>query len=188
MDSHKHARLTPPGRALLVCRVLDEGWTVGAASEAAGVSKRTVFEWLAGFRSDGLSRLTDRSSRPLRNPRALAKHEQGELERIRRLRWPPWRIATQAGRGVGTVSCYIRRLGLSRLKSLELLRWIVVYVRTALLERLHLDIKKFGGISGVGHRITGDRALNRNWSIGWDMAHLAIDDHSRVSCAPIETA
>ena len=27
MNSHKHARLTPKGRALLVSRVLDEGWT-----------------------------------------------------------------------------------------------------------------------------------------------------------------
>jgi len=52
MNSHKHARLTPKGRALLVSRVLDEGWSVGAASEAAGISKRTGFKWLARFRSE----------------------------------------------------------------------------------------------------------------------------------------
>ncbi|WP_163460432.1 leucine zipper domain-containing protein, partial [Escherichia coli] len=28
MNSHKHARLTPMGRALLVSRVLEMGWTV----------------------------------------------------------------------------------------------------------------------------------------------------------------
>ncbi|MFX8118265.1 leucine zipper domain-containing protein, partial [Acinetobacter baumannii] len=27
MNSHKHARLTPMGRALLVSRVLEMGWT-----------------------------------------------------------------------------------------------------------------------------------------------------------------
>jgi hypothetical protein len=37
MNSHKHARLTPKGRALLISRVLDEGWTVAIASRAAGV-------------------------------------------------------------------------------------------------------------------------------------------------------
>ena len=62
MNSHKHARLTPKGRALLVSRVLDEGWSVGAASEAAGVSKRTGFKWLARFRSEGAAGLADRVS------------------------------------------------------------------------------------------------------------------------------
>ena len=65
MNSHKHARLTPKGRALLVCRVLNEGWTVATASAAAGVSKRTGFKWLARFRCEGAAGLVDRSSRPL---------------------------------------------------------------------------------------------------------------------------
>ena len=186
MNSHKHARLTPKGRALLVSRVLDEGWSMGAASEAAGVSKRTGFKWLARFRSEGAAGLADRSSRPLRSPRALATHEQAELEQMRRLCWPLWRIAAQTGRGVGTVSRCMRRLGLSRLKSLEPPVPIVRYERAAPGELLHLDTKKLGRIDGVGHRITGDRALNRNRGIGWDMVHLAIDDHSRVSFALIK--
>ena len=185
MNSHKHARLTPKGRALLVSRVLDEGWSVGAASEAAGVSKRTGFKWLARFRSEGAAGLADRSSRPLRSPRALAAHEQAELEHMRRLRWPLWRIAAQAGRGVGTVSRCMRRLGLSRLKSLEPPMPIVRYERAAPGELLHLDTKKLGRIDGVGHRITGDRTKNHNRGIGWDMVHLAIDDHSRVSFAQV---
>ncbi len=187
MNSHKHARLTPKGRALLVSRVLDEGWSVGAASEAAGVSRRTGFKWLARFRSEGAAGLADRSSRPLHSPRALASQEQAELEQMRRLRWPLWRIAAQAGRGVGTVSRCMRRLGLSRLKSLEPPVPIVRYERAAPGELLHLDTKKLGRIDGVGHRITGDRTLNRNRGIGWDMVHLAIDDHSRVSFALIKT-
>ena len=186
MNSHKHARLTPKGRALLVSRVLDEGWSVGAASEAAGVSKRTGFKWLARFRSEGAAGLVDRSSRPLSSPRALATDEQAELERMRRLRWPLWRIAAQAGRGVGTVSRCMRRLGLSRLKSLEPPAPVVRYERAAPGELLHLDTKKLGRIDGVGHRITGDRR-SANRGIGWDMVHLAIDDHSRVSFALIKT-
>lgn len=187
MNSHKHARLTPKGRALLVSRVLDEGWSVGAASEAAGVSKRTGFKWLARFRSEGAAGLADRSSRPLRSPRSLAVQEQAELEGMRRMRWPLWRIAERSGRGIATVSRCMKRLGLSRLKSLEPPVPVVRYERAAPGELLHLDTKKLGRIDGVGHRITGDRTLNRNRGIGWDMVHLAIDDHSRVSFALIKT-
>jgi transposase InsO family protein len=187
MNSHKHARLTAKGRALLVSRVLDEGWSVGAASQAAGISKRTGFKWLARFRSEGAAGLVDRSSRPLRSPRSLTTHEQAEFEGLRRQRWPLWRIAAQAGRGVGTVSRCMKRLGLSRLKSLEPSLPVVRYERAAAGELLHLDTKKLGRIDGVGHRITGDRTLNRNRGIGWDMVHLAIDDHSRVSFALIKT-
>ncbi|MES1162924.1 MAG: IS481 family transposase [Rhizobacter sp.] len=187
MNSHKHARLTPKGRALLVSRVRDEGWSVGAASEAAGVSKRTGFKWLARFRSEGPVGLADRSSRPLRSPRSLAAQEQVELEGMRRMRWPLWRIAAQSGRGIATVSRCMKRLGLSRLKSLEPPVPVVRYERAAPGELLHLDTKKLGRIDGVGHRITGDRTLNRNRGIGWDMVHLAIDDHSRVSFALIKT-
>ena len=187
MNSHKHARLTSKGRALLVHRVLDEGWTVAAASQAAGVSKRTGFKWLARFRSEGAAGLADRSSRPLRSPRLLTVQEQAELEGMRRNRWPLWRIAAQAGRGIGTVSRCMKRLGLSRLKSLEPPVLVVRYERAAARELLHLDTKKLGRINGVGHRITGDRSKNRRRGIGWDMVHLAIDDHSRVSFALIKT-
>lgn len=64
MNSHKHARLTAKGRALLVSKVLDEGWAVADASVAAGVSKRTSYKWLARFKAEGERGLLDRSSRP----------------------------------------------------------------------------------------------------------------------------
>jgi transposase InsO family protein len=185
MNSHKHARLTPKGRALLVGRVLDEGWTVADASMAAGVSKRTSYKWLARFKAEGERGLLDRSSRPVRCPRGLSVEEQHALEALRRQRWPLWRIAMQAGRGVATVSRCMKRLGLSRLKSLEPPVPVVRYERAAAGELLHIDTKKLGRIDGVGHRITGDRTKNHNRGIGWDMVHLAIDDHSRVSFAQI---
>ena len=187
MNSHKHARLTPMGRALLVSRVLEMGWTVAAASQAGGISCRTGYKWLARFKAEGPSGLVDRSSRPRRMPRALSTAEQSYLESLRRQRWPLWRIAVRAGRGMGTVSRCMKRLGLSRLAALEPPTPVVRYERAAPGELLHLDTKKLGRIDGVGHRITGDRTLNRNRGIGWDMVHLAIDDHSRVSFALIKT-
>jgi transposase InsO family protein len=185
MNSHKHARLTPKGRALLVSRVLDEGWTVADVSMAAGVSKRTSYKWLARFKAEGESGLLDRSSRPKHFPRGLSVEEQHALEGLRRQRWPLWRIAVQSGRGVATVSRCMKRLGLSRLKSLEPPMPVVRYEREAAGELLHIDTKKLGRIDGVGHRITGDRTKNHNRGIGWDMVHLAIDDHSRVSFAQV---
>ena len=184
MNSHKHARLTPKGRALLVSRVLDEGWTVAMASRAAGVSKRTGFKWLARFKAEGIAGLTDRSSRPRRCPRALTAQEQGELEGLRRRRWPLWRIAMQTRRGVATVSRCMKRLGLSQLKALEPPMPVVRYERTSAGELLHIDTKRLGRIDGIGHRITGDRTY-RHRGVGWDMVHLAIDDHSRVSFAQV---
>ena len=184
MNSHKHARLTPKGRALLVSRV-DEGWTVADASMAAGVSKRTSYKWLARFKAEGERGLLDRSSRPRHCPRGLSAQEQGSLEALRRQRWPLWRIAMQAGRGVATVSRCMKRLGLSRLKSLEPPVPVVRYERAAAGELLHIDTKKLGRIDGIGHRITGDRTKSHNRGIGWDMVHLAIDDHSRVSFAQV---
>ena len=185
MNSHKHARLTAKGRALLVSRVLEERWTVVAASDAAGVSERTGHKWLARYRSEGLSGLVDRSSRPRRSPRALSEGELVDLERLRRQRWPQWRIAQQTRRGLATVSRCMHRLGLSRLKSLEPPVPIVRYERATPGELLHIDTKKLGRIDGIGHRITGDRAKSRNRGIGWELVHLAIDDHSRVSFAQI---
>lgn len=108
------------------------------------------------------------------------------MERLRRQRWPLWRIAEQARRTMDTVSLCVKRLGMSRLTSLEPLVRVVRYERAAPGELLHLDTKKVGRIDGEGHRITGNRTPVCNRGIGWDMLHLAIDDHLRVSLALIK--
>jgi transposase InsO family protein len=185
VNSHKHARLTPKGRALLVQRVLEEGWTVVAATQAAGVSRRTGYKWLARFKAEGGSGLVDRSSRPQRSPKACTALELVSFEAQRRLRVPLWRIARDNERSLATLSRHMRRLGLSRLKSLEPVEPVRRYERETPGELLHIDTKKLARIEGVGHRITGDRTLVRNKGLGYDAVHLAIDDHSRVSFALI---
>jgi len=186
MNSHKHARLTPKGRALLVDRVLQQGWKVAVASNAAGVSPRTAYKWLARFKAEGLSGLDDRSSKPARSPHAVSDEDRVRFEALRRQRWPLWRIAVHAGRSLATLSRCMKQAGLSRLRSLEPVLPVVRYERATPGELLHIDTKRLGRIQGVGHRITGDRTLNRNRGIGWDAVHLAIDDHSRVSFAAIK--
>ncbi len=53
MNVHKNVRLTPLGRALMVSRIEDEGWSVSRAAKAAGVSARTAYTWLARHRGGG---------------------------------------------------------------------------------------------------------------------------------------
>lgn len=186
MNSHKHARLTRKGRELLVERVIHQGWRLVTAAEAAGISRQTAAKWLGRYRAEGAAGLADRSSRPHSMPRAMSRVEVEQLERLRRQRWPLWRIARELGRALSTVSRCAGRLGLARLSTLEPKAVVVRYERLAAGELLHLDTKKLGRIEGLGHRVTGQRQ-HRNRGIGWDMVHLAIDDHSRVSFALIKT-
>ena len=47
---------------------------------------------------------------------------------------------------------------------------------------IHIDIKKLGKFNRTGHRITGDRhGQSNSRGIGWEFAHVAIDDHSRLA-------
>ena len=64
MNAHKNARTTPFGRAVMVRRVLEEGWSVAAAAAAFEVSGRTVHKWLVRFHQEGDAGLQNRSSAP----------------------------------------------------------------------------------------------------------------------------
>jgi len=64
MNIHKNARLTPQGRLLLVERITEAGWSVVQAAQAAGISVRQSYRWLARYRAEGAAGLGDRSSAP----------------------------------------------------------------------------------------------------------------------------
>jgi transposase len=72
--------MTVHGRLLLIRRVRDQGWRVGDAARAAGVSVRTAYKWLARHRAGGERALHDRSSAPARSPRRLPA-ELRDIER-----------------------------------------------------------------------------------------------------------
>lgn len=79
-----------------------------------------------------------------------------------------------------TVSRVLRRAGLSRWRELEPQSPVVRYERSTPGELIHIDTKKLGRIERPSHRVTGDRR-DRVRGIGWEFAHVAIDDHSRTS-------
>jgi hypothetical protein len=47
MRVHANAPLSPKGRLVLCRRVEEEGWTLRAAAEAAGLGVRSAGKWLA---------------------------------------------------------------------------------------------------------------------------------------------
>lgn len=113
--THRNARTTPKGRALMVERVTNLGWTVEAVALASGVSRRTVYKWIGRHRSGGVAALEDCASTPLRRPHRT----RGRLEkwiadlRGRRLSSPA--IARKTGIARSTVGNVLRREGLGRL-------------------------------------------------------------------------
>jgi len=185
MNIHKNARLTVSGRELLIERIA-RGWTVKAAAEAAGTSRRTAHKWLGRHRRGGELRLHDRSSAPRRCPRRTADQVVIEIERLRRERWTGPQIARELGMAVSTVGAWLRRLGLGKLSALEPKPEVIRYERAAPGELIHIDIKSLGKIDGVGHRITGQHERHhRARGIGFEHLHVAIDDASRLAYTEI---
>lgn len=180
---HRTAKLTPAGRQLLVRRILVEGWPPATAAEMVGVSRATAYKWLRRYRTEGLAGLEDRSSRPLRRPRALPERE---VRRIllarRRLRVGPHRLGPLLGHPRSTVYGVLRRHGHSRLVHADRLTGTPVrYVRERPGELVHVDVKRLGRVpDGGGHRKLGPSARN-HLGLGYDYLHVAIDDATRVA-------
>lgn len=180
MNVHKNARLTPSGRVLLVQRI-EQGWGVGRAAAASGVSARTAHVWLRRYRS-GDRQLRDRSSAPRSCPHRLGDQQIAAIEQLRRDRQTGPAIARILGLSRSTVGLMLRRLGLNRLTQLEPKPPVIRYERERPGELIHLDIKKLGKIKGIGHRFAPrGPGMHGNRGHGWDFLHVAIDDASRLA-------
>ena len=181
MDVHKNARSVPASRALLFKRVSELGYSVRAASEAAGMSDRRGREWIR--RARVAEPLTDRSSRP-RNSRSIAEEMKSKIVILRRERRTMRQIARIAGVSTSTVARVCRVEGLSRLRSLEAPPTPVRYERDRPGELLHIDTKRLGRFDRPGHRVTRKRSFGSRKQ-GFEFVFVATDDASRVTFARI---
>ena len=182
MDVHKNARLTPRGREEMVRAVVERGLTKAAAARSFNTTPRTVAKWVARFREGGAEALRDRSSRPLSSPSQTPPATCDAVEALRRQRRTQAHIAAEIGLSPATVGRILARRGLSLLSALEPATPRPRYERATPGEIIHIDIKKLGKFSRTGHRITGDRRGQSNArGVGWEFAHVAVDDHSRVA-------
>jgi transposase InsO family protein len=184
MNLHGNAALSWSGRRELARRVVDQGWTLRAAAEAAGVSVRCAHKWAVRYR-EGDRRLLDRSSAPGRVANRTAAERVAVIVKLRGLRMTAAEIAETLSMPLSTVSGILTRLGLGRLGRLGL-EPAVRYERSRPGELLHIDVKKLGRIDRPGHRVTGSRHDRRNQGKkGWEYVHIAIDDYSRLAYAEV---
>jgi transposase InsO family protein len=177
---HRNAKTTPHMRALLVDRIRHQRWTPATAASAAGVSVRTVYKWLARHRVGGTAALADRASTPIHQPRRTPPAVTARIVAARYERRTAWAIAVQLQVPRSTVAAVLVRAGLNRLARLTPPAPVTRYEWPHPGDLVHLDVKPLARISGVGHRIHGDRRA-RVQGIGWEYAHVAVDDHSRVA-------
>ena len=195
MDLHGNAALSWSGRLELARRVVERGWTLTAAAEAAGVSVRCARKWVARYRA-GDRQLLDHSSAPGRVWNRTASDRVEVIVKLRKLRMTADEIAETLAMPLSTVSGILTRIGLGRLGRLGL-DPAVRYERSRPGELVHIDVKKLGRIEGgAGKRWRDDgrrhftrkrrdaAGVDRN-TIGWEYVHVAVDDYSRLAYAEV---
>jgi transposase InsO family protein len=190
MKLHANARTCPNSRRLLVRRIEEEGWSLRAAAEAAGLSERSARKWLARWRSGGDAGLLDRSSAPKRIPHRTPKATVDLIERLRRVRMTAAEIAEALELALSTVSVWLKRLGLGKRSRLEPPEPPNRYERSRPGELVHVDVKKLGRFERAGHRVTGRRrgrltqtteAGRGRGVVGWEFGHVCVDDATRLA-------
>jgi transposase InsO family protein len=195
MKLHGNARTCPNSRSLLIARITQRGWSVASAAEAAGVSERTVYRWLARWRQEGAEGLLDRSSRPLRSPNQLPDGKVELIRSLRKLRMTAAEIAEALSLALSTVSLWLKRIGLGKRSRLEPPEPPNRYERRHAGELVHVDIKQLGRISarGAGHRMVGHRKSQlkgradsvQHGLTGFEYVHVMVDDHTRLAYAEV---
>jgi transposase InsO family protein len=195
MKLHANAALSWSGRRVLCQRVLEQGWTLTRAAEAAGVSVRCARKWVSRYRGEGERGLRDRSSAPKRVANRTPVDRVALIVGLRQLRMSAAEIAELLSMPLSTVSAVLRRNGIGRLGRIGL-EPAVRYERSRPGELVHIDIKKLGRFQTAGkragYRTTGagrprrrdadghDRGIS-----GWEYVHVAVDDYSRLAYAEV---
>jgi transposase InsO family protein len=189
MKLHANAKLGPKGRLVICRRVLEQGWSLTEAAEAAGVSERTAGKWTRRYRAEGEAGLLDRSSAPRLIANVTSPERVEAIAALRRVRLTGPEIAEVLGMATSTVPAVLGRIGLGRLSRLEPPEPVRRYERARPGELIHIDVKKLGRISarGAGHRVTGNRRSqfrrggDRRGATGWERVHVCVDDATRLA-------
>ncbi len=191
MKLHRNARSCPNSRRLLVRRVTEQGWTLGAAAEAAGLSAKSARKWLNRWEAQGRAGLQDRSAAPRRRPTQTPADRVQAIEKLRRVRMTGAEIAESLAMALSTVSRWLARIGLGKLSRLQPPEPPNRYERSRPGELLHVDVKKLGRFERPGHRVLGRgaaRPLTQTTAagrgrgvVGWEFCHVCVDDATRLA-------
>jgi transposase InsO family protein len=87
-----------------VLAVIRDGLTVSEVAEKIGVSRQSLYRWMARYERDGLDGLAERSHRPNRCPHQMAAEVEARILELRRLHpaWGPIRLQHMLARETGT--------------------------------------------------------------------------------------
>ncbi len=195
MQLHANAALSLIKRRQMVCRVVDEGWTIRDAAQAAETSTRTCGKWVGRYRARGEAGLLDRSSAPAAVPNRTSENRVQAIAALRRLRMTGPEIAEVLAMPLSTVSGILTRIGMGKLGRIGQDK-PVRYERARPGELIPIAIKKRGRIrDGAGKRITGvtrnskptrrDAGGIDRGNTGWESVHVAIDDATRLAYAEV---
>jgi transposase InsO family protein len=190
MQIHGRAKLGPAGR-LALTQAIEDGMTLKQAAACFNVSPATAHRWwhrrlqASALELESGVWLFDRSSRPHRSPRLLDTASQERIcEARRHTGWGPRLVAGTTGHPHSTVWKVLHRHGLSR-RPRAAKEAANRYEWPCPGDLLHIDVKSYARFDQPGHAVTGDRtrrgARLTQRKLGYDYAHAAVDDHSRLA-------
>ena len=180
MKLHPNAKTTPLMRQLVVTRVRHLGWPQRRAASALGsacgqspnrslaIARRLVCSWDSTPRAR-----TEYRGRP-RSPRSLRSSRYGGRRR-------------RAGRSAAAAGATVNRDTGARSSRAESAGpagpppVIQRYEWPHAGDLLHVDIKPLGRIRAVGHRFLGPSVHTQTRGSGWEYAHVAVDDATRLA-------
>jgi transposase InsO family protein len=162
---HANAALIWSGRRELARRVVEDGWTLRAAAEAAGISVRCARKWVSRYRA-GDRQLRDRSSAPGRAANRTPADRVVVIVLLRQLRMTAVEIAETLQMPLSTVSVVLKRQGMGRLRRLGRigLEQPLRYERSRPGELVHVDVKTRAVAFVARYGIQVERVLTDNGS------------------------
>lgn len=188
-------KLNQHAKQTLIHRVIYERVSVAEAARMANISRQAAHRWVRRYRLLGPAGLNPTSRRPGHSPRALPQTMRDAIAALRQTsgRGPLW-ISSHLGVSAATVHRVLVKRGLHRLKRLDrTTREVNRYEHAAPGDLLHVDVKRLARVpDGGGRHFDPDWKHDRRTAgHGFDLLHVAIDDHSRylyVEPLPDQTA
>jgi transposase InsO family protein len=177
------SKLNEHAKQTLISRVVGNGMSVAEAARVANISRQAAHRWVRRYRQLGPAGLQPGNRRPLHSPRATPRPLVEAILALRRRsgRGPLW-ISWQLGPSRSTVHRLLCRHKLHQLKRLDrVTREAVRYEHAAPGDLLHVDVKRLARVPDGGGRHFDPlwRHDRRTAGGGFDLLHVAIDDHSR---------
>jgi transposase InsO family protein len=144
------------------------------------MSRATAYRLLRRYQEGGWVALEDRPPIAKHHPHRLSADAEAQIVALRRQTgWGPRSLSAALGRPASTIWRVLVRYGCSRAERAPRPP-ANRYEYAVVGELVHLDIKKLGRFWQVGKRILQD-GVGRNDGAGWQYAHVAVDDHSRIA-------